>query len=450
MVIIDSQKELDLICKKLQTDSLLFVPIYSNDYIHTRMQSICLMWVHFLEDKSDYVILTNHSECLFKTEPAIIFNNLNYNNLKFILDYKDIINKDAVEIKNGIDLEMLQYLDNGNKLILPHFITQDQFKSVYPRYPKLNELVPVTKWIEYFNIIKPTLLNLVSSYNPIDRACKYYNEIVLPSISKIENNGLKVSVEKINKNIMKSVNVNSDDIMFTQYNICTTTGRPSNRFNTINFAALNKESGIRETFISRFENGSLVEFDFESYHLRIIGNLIDYKLPLESIHEYLGKQYFNKDVLTDDEYEQSKQISFRQLYGGVMNEYKHIKFFADTEKYIETIWKQWKRVGYIESPVSGRRLYKKNYPVLNAQKLFNYLIQLLETEINMNKIFELNKFLTKYNTKLVLYTYDSFLFDFDFNDGKRCIKGIEKILQEGNYLVRKYVGANYNDMKEIK
>ena len=296
------------------------------------------------------------------------------------------------------------------------------------------------------------MLNVISQYNPLDTAYKYYNETVIPSISILESNALKVNLDDIPKNVIKVINTNKElGLMYSQYNIFTTTGRPSNRFNTINFAALNKESGIRKMFISRFEKGGLLEFDFESYHLRIIANLIDYKLPAESAHEYFGKLYFNKPELTESEYEESKQINFRQLYGGILPEYEHIDFFRKTKDYINILWDSWKNKGYIESPISGRRLYKKNFPPLNAQKLFNYLIQLLETEINFKKIFEINQYLedNQCSTKMVLYTYDSFLFDFDFSDGKKCINGIKKILQKDNFVVRKYVGSNYHEMAEI-
>ena len=57
-------------------------------------------------------------------------------------------------------------------------------------------------------------------------------------------------------------------IEYTQYNLFTSTGRPSNTFNGINYAALNKEDGSRNRFISRFENGMLVEFDFDAYLLQ--------------------------------------------------------------------------------------------------------------------------------------------------------------------------------------
>lgn len=449
MIIIDSLEEYNAFYKEFQKNDCIIVPVYSNEFIHTKLKSISLLWISLIQSNADYVLVQEHSELLFKVDQALISNILKINNLKFIIDKKEILYS-FPEIVNSIDLELLHYLEMGNKLSMPEFSLETHFKSMYPRYSKLNTLIPITKWIEYFDKIKPNLKNLCETYNEQDRAYNFYNNIVLPGLSKIESNGLKVDLGKIHKSIIKHINIDMpSSVMYSQYNIFTTTGRPSNRFNTINFAALNKESGIRDMFISRFDNGALIEFDFESYHLRIIGNLVGYKFPKESVHEYLGKQYFNVSELTEQQYEESKQLSFRQLYGGVQSEYVHIEFFKKTKEYINNMWNEWNRRGYIESPISGRRLYKKNFIQLNAQKLFNYLIQLLETEFNMQKIDKLNSFLNKYNTKLILYVYDSFLFDFDLLDGKKCANGIKKILEEGGYAVRKYAGNNYGNLKEI-
>lgn len=448
MIIIDSQEEYDKLYKEFQENDSIIVPIYTNEFMHTKLKTLSLVWINTIQSNSDYIMVVDHSEILYKSDQAIISNIFN-KRLKFIIDKKELLYS-LPTIQNSIDLELLHYLDTGNKLSWPEFKTQIQFKNVYPRYSKLNLLIPIAKWIEYFSKIKPIIRNLVESYNPLDRAYNFYNDLVIPGLANIESNGLRVDLGKINKSVIKHINVDThNNLMYSQYNIFTTTGRPSNRFNTINFAALNKESGIREMFISRFDKGAMVEFDFESYHLRIIGSLVDYKFPKESVHEYLGKQYFNVNELTDEQYEESKQISFRQLYGGVQREYEHIEFFGKTKHYISNLWNNWKSKGFIESPVSGRKLYKKNFPPLNAQKLFNYLIQLLETELNMDKISKVNSYLKSYNTKLVLYTYDSFLFDFDFSDGKKCINGIRRTLEDGGYVVRQYVGNNYSEMKEI-
>lgn len=449
MKIIDSQQEFDLFVSKLKETDSLVVPIYNTDYLHPKLDEISLLWIHLLDTGQDYILTINHSEQMFKVDLALLFNC--FTKKIFTVNKKDFLYK-TLSINKELminDIELIDYLDTGNKITFPRCDIQTYFKYKYPKY-KINTLVPLSKWAEYFDLIKPIILNLLSAYNPLDRAYTFYNNYIIPGLYNIESRGLRVSMDMLNKSIDQSVNVDTqEELIYSQYNIYTTTGRPSNRFNSINFVALNKETGARDMFVSRFTTGALVEFDFESYHLRIIGDLIGYDLPKTPVHEYLGKLYFGKDTITSDEIEEAKKLNFKHLYGGITKQYAHIDFFKKTKIYTDSLWKSWNTSGYIESPVSGRKLYKKNYPSLNAQKLFNYLIQLLEIELNISKIDRIHEFLNQYNTKLVLYIYDAFLFDFDFGDGKECIKGIKKILEDKKYVVRKSVGSNYGNMKKI-
>ena len=70
---------------------------------------------------------------------------------------------------------------------------------------------------------------------------------------------------------------------------------------------------------------------------------------------------------------------------------------------------------------------------MNRNKLFNYLIQANETEINIKKILDIQDYLLGKNTKLVLYGYDSFLFDFSEKDGVETLKHIKTILEDKIY-----------------
>ena len=74
--------------------------------------------------------------------------------------------------------------------------------------------------------------------------------------------------------------------------------------------------------------------------------------------------------------------------------------------------------GYLETKV-GKRIPFQRIDNHNPQKVFNYYLQSLETETNAFLIKKINKLLKYKETKLVLYTYDSFLFDVD--DGETAI-----------------------------
>ena len=88
---------------------------------------------------------------------------------------------------------------------------------------------------------------------------------------------------------------------------------------------------------------------------------------------------------------------------------------------------------------------------MNPNKLFNYMIQLLETENNIKILEDLLPEIERNNSKLILYNYDSFLFDFDYkNDGLEYLKKVKKILERGGkFPTKTTMGDNYHEMVDI-
>jgi hypothetical protein len=240
-----------------------------------------------------------------------------------------------------------------------------------------------------------------------------------------------------------------DGLVYSQYNYHTTTGRPSNAFRGFNFAAMNKEDGTRAAFCSRFENGALVEMDFDAYHVRLIARLIGYELPDNSVHEYFGRFYFDTTELTEEQYEQSKQITFRLLYGGIDSEFLSIPFFRQVNDLVYELWRQWKSKGYIETPILKRTISKENVKNMTANKLFNYFLQAVETEVSVQKLRQVQTALYGKQTKMILYTYDSILFDVPVSEAKEVLLNIKNILQQGNFPVKTKAGNIYDKMKTI-
>ena len=83
---------------------------------------------------------------------------------------------------------------------------------------------------------------------------------------------------------------------------------------------------------------------------------------------------------------------------------------------------------------------------MNPQKLLNYVLQNLETANNVNILYEIFKVLRGKNTKLVLYVYDSFLFDYDKNEPEVMLK-ILGIFNKYKLQVKTKKGKNYNLIK---
>ena len=145
----------------------------------------------------------------------------------------------------------------------------------------------------------------------------------------------------------------------------------------------------------------------------------------------------------------------KTLYGGIDKETREkVPFFDLTHNYINKKWNEINTHNLVSTDIYRRKLLFKNYEDLNRNKVFNYLIQALETESNIKKILLIQDYLLKKKTKLVLYGYDSFLFDFSQQDGVETLKDIKSILEAGTSLDNKHftkskMGLNYGDMKDI-
>ena len=320
------------------------------------------------------------------------------------------------------------YISNGKVEPLENTFTEAHkfFNRLYWNREDIFDIIPKVKHIERIKLLKELLE--VFEITPYDsNIINTYENRILPLFNSIEKNGLYTS----------------NGYEYSKYNLFTTTGRPSNANRGINYAALNKEDGTRERFISRYSNGKLVEMDFDAYHIRLIADLIEYELPNGSVHEYFAKKFYGVENVTKEEYANSKAMSFQVLYGGVPKELESIEYFNKTKQYIFKLWDNYINKGYIETPVFKRRLYKRNLSEMKPQKLFNYLIQAYETERNIVIMEKIQNLLKDTSSKLILYTYDAFLFDIPKNESS-LINKIEKLM---DFPVKVHIGNNYNDMQ---
>ena len=188
-------------------------------------------------------------------------------------------------------------------------------------------------------------------------------------------------------------------------------------------------------------NDVFIEFDFDAYHPRLIGDLVGYKFPLSSVHEYLSKKY-GVDV------KEGKTKTFQYMYGGIPNSVaKRVEFLDLTKKLIQEMWSEYKENKFIKTHTYKRMLYEENLDNMNPQKLFNYYIQAYETERNVKLLNKLHQYLLTRETNIVHYNYDSFLFDYSKADGVETIHEIKKILEQSGFITKTKVGNNYGEMK---
>jgi hypothetical protein len=246
---------------------------------------------------------------------------------------------------------------------------------------------------------------------------------------------LEQSGIKVNTTLYKHYfGVDTEEYVYTQYNLNTLTTRPSNTFGGINFSALNKDTGERECFIPR--NDIFIEMDISAYHPTLLGNILDYSFDNSDVHNSFAKMY-------GVEYAKAKEITFKQLYGGIFKQYEDLPFFSKVKAFTQEIWKEFEQKGYIECPISKYRFEKDKLKEMNPQKLLNYLLQNLETSTNVLILYDIFKILRGKNTKLVLYVYDSFLLDTDKKE-KDTIKEILEVFKKYKLNVKFKTGKNYN------
>ena len=327
------------------------------------------------------------------------------------------------------------------------------FYQKYGNLKNVNSIIPIPKHYEKQEKIYQKIEKWIhkSPYSSIHNCQNYihepnfYNNEYVRVFYDIEKQGIALdsAVFDMNFNVKQPKFNIKDNKIYTQYNLYNFTSRPTNSFNNINFAALNKDNGQREAFIP--QNDVLFEFDYEAYHPRILAKLIGYEFGKESVHETLGKMYFKTDTLTLEQYQSSKELTFKQLYGGVFEQYKDIPFFAKVKQYTDKIMQEYKEYDRLDL-IGGRSIFDIENPT--PQKLLNYIIQSGETFYNIGSISLVQKYLATKKTKIILYTYDSVLIDYNREDGKEVLKEIKHILESSfGFKVKAKYGMNYNNLR---
>ena len=398
----------------------LIIPVWSSHRAHPLGNRLSFLYFR-QSDGKDGIINFNHIDAK-KLEKFDISKIVHENTLVLDNRYLNTI---------GLDYEWVYFEENGKP-----FIFSEVVESVYRGYrndfKELNDCVPLMKWYEILKTI-PTISNI----REWDR--KYTSAI--KTLGRLEGAGVKVVEEKF----IDSFNFNPQyikrsGIVFTQYNPYTTTGRPSNRHLNVNYSALNKSDGTRECFVSRHPHGTLIQFDYESYHIRLIAKMVGYEFPKGiSAHQHLANLY-------RCDYETAKKITFTYLYGGLDDNARQIPFFQKVDEYIKGLYQRFVISGKLTTLLYKREIPFNRIEGANEQKVFNYLLQSLETEINYMKIGEVLEYLSGKMSKMILYTYDAFVIDTHPVERDEILKSVSDIMEKGGFPVKVEEGENYGNL----
>lgn len=418
-MVITNHEQLTHLIDRLRDETAYVYPVAVDAFAHNIQNHISSLHFRF-DDGTFYTVSVNHPDAPhFEVD-------LSESHKLVTLYKKELLH--LTNAKNIIDLATLVHLNYGEIPVYRDYYTmgihhiKNQFK-----FKNLHYSIPLTSWIETAEAFLQHCQHLYQRYESTETtaAFTFINDTTIPTLTSIEKSGL----------------CTADGFVYSDYNIYTATGRPSNAFGGINFAALNKNDGTREKFVSRFgENGTLVQFDYEAFHPRLAASLIKYPLPDTSFHTHLAQQYYGTEDITDEMYEESKARTFALMYGQT-DDTGGVEFFQRLKEYSSELWELYRQNGFVLSG-TGRRVI---VPDPNPAKVFNYMMQLTETEEAIHRVHTVCNFLTLMESRVILYTYDAILLDVHTNE-LDSMENIATLLSAGGFPIRQYSGNNYNSL----
>ena len=340
----------------------------------------------------------------------------------FFIDLSDFVTPKHLVMRNALVFGKKEMINLGfimyNCYELGYYYDQPEDPPIYNFYYSkfgkdncINDVIPISVHVDAWSGVDIHPGRLWNAINKPTEDSLVWHDYAPRVFANMEAQGIGVDREKFLEHFPDKEHLIVEGRVYTHYNLFTKTGRPSNAFGGINFAALRKDTGEREAFVPT--NGTFVNVDFSSYHIMLLKGYLG-ETNVGNPHLEFAKHYYrnreNWEVpITPEEYEAGKSKTFSYLYGELDVVGESISFFRRVKEFARTqIHQRYLREGTLSSPSGRRFLYEDE---LTPNKTFNYFVQMLETETNIRYLNEM-----AYNVKLpvpVLYTYDSFVFDVD-------------------------------------
>ena len=411
--LIEDIEKIKLFCSR-QYEEVYVEIIPTSPYNHPTINSVSCVYIRPLIDHKGYIIPISHSETINLPEDVLndVFDSIGK---IYVRDKKEFLHYFQLKNVYSTTPKLDVYTPEPTE-------AHTFFKNLYPRRHDLNNIVPIAK---HYEICQTNYKNF-----KIGDINRFYNERAYIVYNMLERAGVRVDQDAYKRYFDKSIG----EYAYTNYNLNTTTTRPSNTFGGINFSTLNKDTGERECFIPR--NDIFIEMDVSAYHPNLLSHILHHDFGGVDIHMAFAELY-------GVDYQRSKEITFQQIYGGIWKQYEDLDFFKKVKQYTEEKWTEFNTQGYIKCDISGYIFEKDKLGEMNPQKLLNYILQERETSTNVMLMWDIFKVLRGLNTKLVLTVYDSFVLDLDTTE-KYCILEIEKIFSKHNLTVKYKKGINYN------
>jgi len=427
--IIERQEQLD----KLGPFNDCFVQfIQQNDNYHPKLSPLSLIYVRDITQHKGYMLCLDHNESFSLSQQNVFEWLLGNTDRLFILNKKEALYHFPYPDKL-YDINFIEHPDLTGIFTPCHTFYYRQHTA----NPITNKLIPISKHYEECELMFNVVLPIIQQYRSNNAVYAFNNGPLTRVFHAIESNGIKVDkqcfIDAYGKDLQYPQLNLSKGRIYSQYNLYTLTGRPSNTYNSINFAALDKNNGERSCY--RPTNDKFVEFDIQGYHPRILGDMIDFNFGDKNVYEVLSE-------LLNVSPQEAKELTFKQLYGGVWKEYRNQPFFRDIVTLTDGIWDEYQ---YGKQYATRNRIFTLDKDMTQS-KLLNYIIQSHETSNNVVMLDNILNYLKDKQTKLVLYTYDAFLFDYAEKDGKELLLTLKDMIP---YPINIKQGKTYHGLEKI-
>ena len=390
-----------------------------NNFEHPTQNNVSAVYVRPIEASKGYMLCSNHSETL-GIELRHIEEILKKFNKLYCRDKKELLH--YFPLKSLWDISL-----PPNTYIRPTTQTHEIFYNKHKDNREINVIIPIVK---HYETCERTYDDLQVNIGKNTNYDTFFNSKTSLVFNAIERNGIRVHKPTFEEYFHPI----EGEFAYSQYNLKTLTTRPSNRFNGVNYAALNKENGSRKSFIP--QNEKFIEIDITAYHPTISSHLVDFEFSDSDIHSSFAKMYgVDRD--------KAKELTFKQLYGGVFKQYRELPFFRRIQSYIDNTWQTFQKTGEVETKISGYKFYRDSLDNMNPQKLFNYILQNYETSQNILILWDILSILRGKKSKLVLYTYDSFLIDLS-EEERGLVEDVQKIFENYKLNTKIKYGSSYD------
>jgi hypothetical protein len=414
-------------------------PLWSNPSFHFMKNEILGYFIQDINSNEFSYINISHNE-LFKND-ILEINELILNNFEkiIVLDKKSLqyfLEKDNVfdlRIANGTNYEF----EEMNLLNVP---------SKYNFSKSLNQYIPISKHIEYFC---EKFKKLKSEIRIEEFSQSVFKNSYIKAFSTLEISPITVSKTLLESLYQKQIKTSyiEENGYYTSYNLYNPSLRPTMSKSSINLLNLPKNNNSRELIIP--SNGYLFEYDYKGFHLSILCKLLKYELQYNDVYTQLYNEIYKTEfqALEKEQHQEIKNQFFQIMFSEILNTEHDSVLLQEVFNFKKSLLEEFENNGFITSPFTKEIYFHETFTIKN---IFSIFFRICETELNVKTLLNIQDFLKGKLTKLILYQFDSFLIDWNKEDGKEILKDLKKIIEtEDNYKISISYGKNFNEMRDI-